>query len=829
MNYVRTRLAFILASIMMAALLVACAGSEPTDGEPNNPAITDPGSIPSPAATNIGNFSALTTPATPTQKVTALKNVLSLGGIRTGDIDTFYTETVGTSARGYMSEFDAIKLAREFDNGSIPALVTLPELAAFLASAGWAELKADFSADDILLFMQDWLVIARAAPSDPFNANILLIDEINRLRTPAVDLLSADMTADQIVMSSLEVELLVAGIERLFVEVIPATTQKASIPAQNVTDDKVVARCKGDVKSKPVLTSKALMARALTPCSDLKSQFGKDIENIAGAGYDYIGPAGVSEILENRFDVSKGNVEKFGKALDVLKLLKTAHRLYMLYANVTLTLEAQDGDSAHKPVEGTKATKTIIARAKIDEAAWNDYKKSLEDAGISGKISQATQNCLKEAGFPTTNNLDDIASVIENWRVDWNIVKGSSCGIANQFGGPNCHAYLSSDSNTFISTAGNPYGTKVTKDGEAAGKSELAVDLTTEPVASHPNGVLKHAKVLVKGELKTAEPPALSTFTGAAQGGLGLANSLAELVAGFVQSVAPPKAYQTLDVTYHVADGWDGTITVTVNGAVSKSETSANGSITTFDANYTETATYGVDRSRRVDVLDYAELEQIYASIPPTPGFNFDEAVAAFGDARGKIVYTVPAMLQGEIKENYKYDYFGVEEKDPCTDELYGGETIKHEHKLASFFSEGGKNSSASFTITYDPVKKTYELSFFHLLIGDKPSFSGNYSYSIVAPNNVPPLNKSDSGLVVESVNKSSPAVAQYDFSGTASGTTPLRFEGGVTSKKDYTMSAVKGEMVGDKSVGVDSNSIPSATVPVTINVKAKLTVDKAK
>lgn len=799
--------------LIILGFATSCAKSgSPADTPSDNtlpPDTTGTGTTPLPVGT--GKIAAMRALPTPSEKVAAMESILANAGIRTGDIDAVYTEAVGNAARGFISKYEVIKLAQDFDKESMPAQMTFEYVAAFLGDAGIYSIKPDFSSSDLLLFMQDWLTIARAAPSEVLHTNILIVDEINQLRTPSINLLSPDVTPDILVMSSLEVELLVAAIERLYVEVLP---QQSKVINAESSVEKVEPRCKpgiGLIRQPAKVRGLAIPA----PCSDLKSQFGKDVENIAGAGYDYIGPAGFGEILKNRLGVSEGAADKVGKALDAAKLLKLAHRLYMIYKYVEIDLEPEGSSEVHKPVEGKEEKKKIIANVKIPDEVWLEYKAAVAEAGLSGKISAATQNCLKEAGFPTTNDLSDLAGVMENWRVDWDIVRGAACGSdITKLGGPNCHVYISQDSNEFIA-ANTKYETRLTKEQENSAKSHLVVDLTTEPVSAHPNGKKKRATVLVKGELLTAEPPSLSTFTGAAQGGLNLANSIAELVGGFIQTVAPPKAYQTLYVSYHLADLWDGTITVTVKG--SKHESSTVGGVSEmFAATINETYTYGVN-----DKLAATADADIRTGVMTSLQYS--------GMAGQEIPVTIfiPFVLSGEAREDYRYSFsspYGEECGQP-----FGPTNRQYSHRLYDALSSDRNEEMNQFFIMLNPVTKTYEITIQDFLT--HVDFTGNAKYLFT--DETLAIDESGGSLITSTPEKTSGARFMNDpLTGTFTSVDKLEFSGTKTLEAEAYVYAIRGEQgsLSGQMYGVqDSDYAPSLTVPLTVTVTWNLSKEIAK
>lgn len=201
-----------------------------------------------------------------------------------------------------------------------------------------------------------------------------------------------------------------------------------------------------------------------------------------------------------------------------------------------------DADSVHKPTDrpnvGSTQEQRFEAVVGLTAADWEQYKRRVGAFGQEAeRILRALKDCLSAAGIPSLADLGDIADEVEKWRVRWDFQASPS------------HARL----NLRESKLDFPGQRKHTleRQNAHAGHAFLVMDVQPERESDHP-GRLERAYAVACAEVDFSQPPTAGTFIGAAKGGLGLAKSIVELAAGWLQALTGPRACEDMEITYHV-------------------------------------------------------------------------------------------------------------------------------------------------------------------------------------------------------------------------------------------------------------------------------------
>jgi len=104
--------------------------------------------------------------------------------------------------------------------------------------------------------------------------------------------------------------------------------------------------------------------------------------------------------------------------------------------------------------------------------------------------------------------------------------------------------------------------------GSHSAETTFVLTIKTEEKSVHEAGKLTSASVDVCGNLKTDQPPSLSTFVNAAKGGLDLIDSMVELGAGWLQNMWTPSSCATLVVEFEEVTDWKIDNTFSAGGTV---------------------------------------------------------------------------------------------------------------------------------------------------------------------------------------------------------------------------------------------------------------------
>lgn len=182
---------------------------------------------------------------------------------------------------------------------------------------------------------------------------------------------------------------------------------------------------------------------------------------------------------------------------------------------------------------------------KVSDEDWEAYEKMQK----SSELNAAVRDCLNIAVLPTLPDIGNLAKDAANWDVKWLLVEGS----------PE-HGVISLAANHFYLKG--QLRMQLQADGNHSAIATLVVDLTPEKGNRH-EGKERSAPLTARAELLTDSVP-VDAFVNAFKGGLGdvlsLADALVEVGSGWLQSMAAPKSYATLTVTYHEPP-WKGTVT----------------------------------------------------------------------------------------------------------------------------------------------------------------------------------------------------------------------------------------------------------------------------
>ncbi len=352
-----------------------------------------------------------------------------------------------------------------------------------------------------------------------------------------------------------------------------------------------------------------LAAQGAPPCPELQkwldSKFGDlgDPGKAASAAARIIAndavKTGLLEALKAA-GFTEAAAERFGKALSALSIASKLWKLVALYTQAQVAVTVQDSPIHAPSASEAKVTDVFRARAGVSDEDWQEYQRAM----TSSDVVRGLRDCFRDHGLPVLPDLGDMGKEAKGWHVEWRLE-----------GAPE-RVRINEADNTFVHPG--LLRVNLAPEGDHSAAALLTVEILPEEGKTH-NGPEKTAKAVGSAALHTAKPPSIATWVNAMKGGMGnilaLSNALAELCAGWIAEMLPPKAYAGLTVTYHESGGqsWSGRVTFRKTKTVDESEIGTNAGgfafmLHEFDY-WSQTATVDI-RNAKLRVRD--SLEEIW-------------------------------------------------------------------------------------------------------------------------------------------------------------------------------------------------------------------------
>jgi hypothetical protein len=260
--------------------------------------------------------------------------------------------------------------------------------------------------------------------------------------------------------------------------------------------------------------------------------------------------------------VAKNALAAVSAAMKVMKL-------GMLYWSVELTVEASE-EELHKPkLNGKETDITYTAKAGVNEAKYKEYAQGWAATPLAKQV----KDCLSFVGIPMPTDTGDIAADVENWSIEWDIVRGGGT-----------HALIGLEKNNFDFKG--QFQMKLKKVDKLHGEAKLVTDVTEEKVSNH-EGYERSDYVVVRALLETSTPPAVGVLLNSGKNGadasekgffdlLAMADNLIEVAAGWFQEMKEPEAFGGTLVKFHTTEypeyTYSGWVSVSAYGSDSSSD-----------------------------------------------------------------------------------------------------------------------------------------------------------------------------------------------------------------------------------------------------------------
>ena len=456
------------------------------------------------------------------QAVAATEEALARGGIGTTDLETVYVAAHSPAASFVAIPPETLWLALDARRPEGSGRLTVAQLAKMLADFGWRFRPDAPPGQQMMRALRELVTEARRDPSSPLSDLGLFLDASARIKQPAVDLGSAEADPDKIQLNLLDLQLFAAAFDRSVQFASPAKAPPT--PALSALELFAPAR--------------AYAAELPTnPCSQMRDEW------LGKMGSEAFGVEVRQErrVLIKKF-FSAEDAKGISQALGALSIALRLQKLVAIYADTEVAVTASN-TTVHKPNETTPDKYVLFtARAGVSEKDWADY-----EAQMGARVASAVWDCLKTLGVPSRTDLAALADEAQNWQVQWEIRPVDSPHVEIKRGG----THPADDENVFDFPG--LMQNKLVRKSPSSAEAELRVVIKPEKKADHDSGIETAATVKICALVKTAARPPVSTFVTGAKLGMGLAQALVDLGAGWIQTMAPPASCAPLEVTYHVA------------------------------------------------------------------------------------------------------------------------------------------------------------------------------------------------------------------------------------------------------------------------------------
>ncbi|HEY8416663.1 MAG TPA: hypothetical protein VIK93_01365, partial [Limnochordales bacterium] len=234
------------------------------------------------------------------------------------------------------------------------------------------------------------------------------------------------------------------------------------------------------------------------PCSQLKDWIGAQLHDTGKVAAE-VARLGIQEawgefmnaaMKEAGMDATSSAV--VSKVLAAVGILNRLIKLGMIYTYGDITVTADGGSIYHKSaIDEPPQTVSFTARAGVRGAAWEEYKRAMEEYANLHAMHTYLKDCagLTLPSLPVLPDVGDLAKDVANWRVEWQVVSGA----------PE-HVEISLDKNEFVTYLDFAMPLKMSEAGDASGTATLVLDLDSEPSKQH-SGDLRSAEVTVRAAL----------------------------------------------------------------------------------------------------------------------------------------------------------------------------------------------------------------------------------------------------------------------------------------------------------------------------------------
>lgn len=528
---------FLLTGFVVTALAVfspvGLASAAPT--APASPAAA-PSSAPG-AAARVTSIPALVKRLTGRDLkagVVATREALARGGVATVDGRRVITRAVAPASGFRASRLEVVNLALDVRGNATDGRATLDALAATWARAGVFKLRGRKAGTALRTFLQTWVKKARQRPRSSGSFTPLLLAELAKRQAPAVDLARADYDPKTLRLGLLELQLIHAAFDRA-----PARLRRAIPRRKRAT----AAAAAGPSNCTQVL--KEYMGQ-FAPLDQLESSA---IGYLAGEAIS----SALAQLVSGKGALTAANKAAIGNALSIVNTLMRLQKLAALYGAISIyinvpepSIEKPEGQQNYPAGTDPNGYGAFAAVVGLDPDAEKQYQDEVNGLGPGSRtVRKAIQDCAGLAGIPIPVFGSDIAEDLDSFRVRWTLNPE-----------PNSAIYDLPGRKTTWLALGQRLGA-LTRISPTQATHVMYVRILPQPPWRYAPDrfVQKSADAYATAELDTSQPPSVGTLVNGVLGGAGnplnLVDAIAELSAGWFQSVVTPSATGKLEVTRH--------------------------------------------------------------------------------------------------------------------------------------------------------------------------------------------------------------------------------------------------------------------------------------
>ena len=442
--------------------------------------------------------------------IAATQEALARGGIATEDFERVHVQAIEPAVSITLLPQQTANMASEGQHRETSGTLTIARLGDMLKELGFPFREGATPGEHLIQFLSVWIQGAQLEPNDPHSFTPLFLNEMAKRQTPSINLADGKASAERVYWTMLEIELFTAAFDRVAQKesMLPRTPRAFQVSFVEPVQD----------SSRPV----ALLQSDY--CAKLKKNLGSFTGQVEGVLIKLSFEETLKKIITDV--VGEGPDKNVKDAYDVIKIVNKIANLVTLYNSVNIAVTIAGDDTVHKP-----------APDEQDQYKQFDALVTVTDTDEDSAVG----DCLQLLGLPPPESPKDIAAKLDNWRVEWALVEGS----------PE-HARISAAA-TGTDTSGQQQ-LPLKRTGDASGEATMYVQIVEEGVSNH-QGEQETADVVAKAELETSEMLKLETLVSAVKVKknfwLGVAGPIVDVAAGFIQEMAQPKSFATLEVTYH--------------------------------------------------------------------------------------------------------------------------------------------------------------------------------------------------------------------------------------------------------------------------------------
>jgi hypothetical protein len=421
--------------------------------------------------------------------------------------------------------------------------LTLADLAWSMSDIDWTVPDGRLADEFLRDVVAELILEARADADDPHSFVPLLLQSLAEHAAPPRDLTDATARPDQIELSLLEAQLLIAAHLR--------GDRSYDLPVGSGVGAPLLGAA-GDGAQR-LMRVDLLVSR--TPCSDIEDHLGPfkylhlvSLDQVTGA---------LMQKVYTKLGLSDRSQKAIGPILSLLKALAAT-------GNLEFSAEA-DPIEQHYSHAGEENEVTIITRADVK---FDPY---------ATELMALAMDCLQALGFPA---MADLKGELHKAKVDWDLRGLKGHGTMS----------LAKNQIDFHSTLGTTLG--------RSHEARLRVDMRQERDPGS-GGILKHDTAWVTATLDISEMPDPSILIKAMlpDGWLTVFDVLAE----WSKKWTAPKRRAPFDVSWHASGTWTGTLRHTESGRRSESEYVAAQPPMTGGWSHSTVETVSLDATFRVD------------------------------------------------------------------------------------------------------------------------------------------------------------------------------------------------------------------------------------